>query len=106
MQHRAILCMHKIMQPQKQLPREVRHFMSETLIVLSLLALSVSCCNTEPSSEVESLKVCGRASRAASFIISCVVIWHIVSFGQKYTDRPLALKLSKDDEQLVGVHRV
>ncbi len=34
----ANLCLHEIMLPQKRLPREVRHFMSETLIVLSLLA--------------------------------------------------------------------
>ena len=33
--------------------------------------------------------MCIRASRAASLIISCVVIWHVVSFGQKYTDRPI-----------------
>ena len=34
----ANLCLHKLMLPQKRLPRKVRHFMRETLIVLSLLA--------------------------------------------------------------------
>jgi hypothetical protein len=37
-QHCAILCLHKIMTPQERLPGETRHFMSETVIVLSLLA--------------------------------------------------------------------
>jgi hypothetical protein len=36
-QLRAILCLHKFMLLQKWLPRKVRHFMRETVIVLSLL---------------------------------------------------------------------
>ncbi len=36
----AILCLHKIMTPQKQLLRETRHVMSETVIVLWLLVSS------------------------------------------------------------------
>jgi hypothetical protein len=31
----AILCLYKITLFQKQFPREVRHFMRETLVVLS-----------------------------------------------------------------------
>ena len=27
--------------------------------------------------------------RTFSLFTTCVVIWHIVSFGQKYTDRPI-----------------
>ena len=33
-------------------------------------------------------KMCARASRATSFVISTSVIWHIVSFGQYGTYRP------------------
>jgi hypothetical protein len=41
------------------------------------------------SGNVKVLKVHRRASRAILYGSSCVVIWYIVSFGQKYTDRPL-----------------
>src|SRR5216684_1864808 len=57
-------------------------------------AVSVADCDAELTGEVKVLKVHIRASRAIPYRSSCVVIWHIVSFGQKYTERPQC-KLAK-----------
>src|SRR5437667_8471040 len=52
-------------------------------------ALHVFGCDAERSLKVNVLKLCTRASRAASYTSSYVVIWHVVSFGQNGTYRPL-----------------
>jgi hypothetical protein len=42
-----------------------------------------------PRLRIRGFRVCTRASRATSFIISAAVIWYTVLFRQNRTDRPV-----------------
>jgi hypothetical protein len=55
---------------------------------MSFSVMSVSDSDAELSGEVKVLKMPIRAARAILYRSSCVVIWHIISFGHKYTDSP------------------
>src|SRR6266700_543003 len=62
---------------------------------MPLSVLSFADCDAELYGEVKIIKVHIIASRAISYRSSCVVIWHIVSFGQKDTDRPFEVIVGK-----------
>jgi hypothetical protein len=55
-----------------------------------LSVVSVADCDAELRGEVTVIKVHSIASRAIPYRTSCIVLWRVVSFGQKDTYRPIA----------------